>query len=419
MPTIPTVSSQTFTRRGLSFLILVFGLAVPAAAQSFRPPDPAARPWSTAQMNIGPIYFAPTFELSGIGIDNNVFNDEANPRQDLTGTLGMRSLVGLHFGESLVFQVLQSNSYVYYRRYRSERSIDSGLNFVLEYRSRLLRPWVRFDKMKTSQRTGVEIDARAERKTPKFDFGVDLTGGFRLGASFAGRRSKTRYNDAEVFNEVNLSEALDGQSDAYQGFVRYQLTDLTDFIVGTDYLRDRFTKSPIRNNDSYYYYAGVRAKEGAMFVGSATVGFRQMTHTDPSVPNFKGLTADVAVTVVPNGFLKFEVTGGRDLGYSYQVQYPFFVTQSGGAILTNRFADHMDVVLAARGTWLNYNETLTGLKDPHTDRTVVLGLGTGYYIGGGGGYRIGVLFERAQRVSPIAGRSYVTNRLSTNYRFSF
>src|SRR5262249_55672395 len=67
-------------------VVLAIGLfaAVPASAQTFRPPDPGVRPWSTAQMNLGPVYFAPTFELSGVGEDKNVFNDETNPKSDLT-----------------------------------------------------------------------------------------------------------------------------------------------------------------------------------------------------------------------------------------------------------------------------------------------------------------------------------------------
>ena len=60
-----------------------------------------------------------------------------------------------------------------------------------------------------------------------------------------------------------------------------------------------------------------------------------------------------------------------------------------------------------------------GLQDPHTVRTLVLGVGMGYFVGSGHGTRLGILFERAQRVSPIDARNYVTNRISSNYRFSF
>ena len=406
-------------RRVTSFVAIVLGLAVPASAQSFRPPDPLARPWAKAQLNLGPIYFAPTFELKDVGIESNVFNDDANPKSDLTGKLGLRSLIGVHFGEGLVFQVSQSNYYVYFRRYASERSIEADLGLTLEYRTRAFRPWIRWNRVKSAQRTGVEVDARAERKVPTFDLGADFTGTFRLGVSGAARRTRLQYADTEMYEGVNLAQTLNGQSDAVQGYLRYAMTDLSDFIVGTDYLRDRFYESTKRDNDSYYYYAGVQTKEGATFVGSATAGMRTQKHKDPTVPNFQGFIANIGVGVVPSEYLRIDLNGARDIGYSYQEKYPYFVEESAGATVTNRFAERMDLVLAARATWLRYNETIDGLKDPYTDRTVVLGIGTGFFLGGGTGARIGILFERWARVSPIADRNYVSNRISSSYRLSF
>lgn len=406
-------------RRGSCVLLAVLWAAVPASAQTFRPPDVGAKPWGPAQINLGPIYFAPTFELSGVGVDRNVFNEETNPKSDLKGTLGMRSVAGLHFGETFLFQVTQSNSYNYYRRYRSERSVDGGLGFVVELRTHFIRPWVRWDRVKSSERAGVEIDARAERKTPNFDFGADFNGFFRLGVTFAARRALVRYKDGVTENAVNLSETLDNQSDAYQWFLRYQLTDFTDVVLGADYLRDRFSNSPLRDNDNFNYYAGLRTKQGATFVGSATVGFRQQKHNDPIVPNFKGITANIDVSVIPSEFFKLDLNGGRDVGYSYQAEYPYYVQQGGGAVLTNRFAEHFDVVLGAKSTWLVYSDTITGGKAPRTERTMVFSVGPGFFVGGGNGTRLGFTFERSQRVSPIEARNYVTNRFSTNYRFSF
>ena len=93
------------TARLASALALCLFAAVPAAGQTFRPPDPTSRPWATAGLTLGPIYFAPTFEVRDVGVDNNVFNDRSNPKSDLTGTLAVRSLFGLHFGESFVLRV--------------------------------------------------------------------------------------------------------------------------------------------------------------------------------------------------------------------------------------------------------------------------------------------------------------------------
>jgi hypothetical protein len=399
--------------------VAILLIAAPVSAQSFRPPDPASRPWTTAKMNIGPIYFSPTFELSNIGVDNNVFNDEESPKSDITGTLGMKSRIGIHVGEGLVLQIAQNNQYHYYRRYRSERSIDSGLNFVLEIRNRFFRPWARWDKSKTSQRLGFEIDERAERRTPAFDFGADINAAFRLGVSVAARRGRLRFKDDETYRGQNLSQALDQQNDAYQGLVRYQVTELSEFLVGADYTRDRFSKTPERNNDSRFYYAGLRIKTGATFSGTATAGYREQVHELKQIPDFKGVTADVNLSIAPSEAFKLEVSVSRDMGYSYLLEYPFVVESGTSATLTNRFAERLDWVLSGRGRWLHYDETMERVRKPYTERTGVFGLGTGYYVGGAGSMRLGILYERWQRQSPVDGRSFHDNRLSSNYRFSF
>jgi hypothetical protein len=393
-------------------------IAAPVYAQSFRPPDPALRPWSTAKMNIGPIYFSPTFELSGVGVDNNVFNDEQNAKSDITGVLGMKSLIGVHIGESFILQVIQNNQYRYYRRYRSERSVDNGLNVVLEFRTRFFRPWARWDKQKTSDRIGFEIDKRAQRNTPAFDFGADFTA-FRLGISGAARRGRLRFSDTEEYNGQNLSEVLDQQNDAYQGLVRYQVTELSEFLVGADYTRDRFLKSPDRDNDSWFYYTGLRIKTGGTFTGTATVGYRQQIHQLKEVPDFKGVTTDVNLSIVPSEALKLDIAGSRDMGYSYLIEYPFIIDEGASATVTNRFSEHFDVVLSGRTRWILYDKTMTGESKPYTEKTLVGGLGAGYFVGGGNGTRLGLLYERWQRQSPADGRSFHDNRFSSNYRFSF
>lgn len=405
--------------RILKMAVALVCVTAPAAAQTFRPPDPANRPWSNAKINIGPIYMSPTFELTGVGVDNNVFNDESFPKSDITGALGMRTLAGLHYGEALSLQVSQGNTYHYYRRYRSERSIDSTLILTAELRTRLVRPWVRWERTKTSQRVGFEIDERAERKTPIFDFGADVNAFFRLGISGAVRRNRLRFKDTEEYNGQNLSQSLDQTNDSYQGFVRYQLTEFSDIIAGGEYTRDRFLKSPDRDNDSHYYYGGLRIKTGAMITGTATAGYRRQTHLNSAVVDFKGPTADVDLTIRPSEAFQLQVIGSRDIGYSYLEEYPFIIDTGGGATLTNRFSEHLDVVLSARGRWLDYDETITGEKKPYTERTVVLGIGSGYFVGGGTGTRLGLLYERWQRQSPADGRSFHDNRISSNYRFSF
>jgi hypothetical protein len=210
---------------------------------------------------------------------------------------------------------------------------------------------------------------------------------------------------------------LDQQNDVYQGLVRYQLTELTDVVVGTDYARDRFLKSPDRDNDSWLYYGGLRIKTGGTFTGTATAGYRQQMHKLKVIPDFKGVTTDVQMSAQPSESFRLDVRGNRDMGYSYLIEYPFLIDEGMGATFTSRFSEHFDVVLVGSGRWLRYDETMTGARQPFKERTLVSGLGAGYFVGGV--TRLGLQFEHWQRQSPKDGRSFHDNRISSNYRFAF
>jgi hypothetical protein len=75
---------------------LVLGLVASAAAQGWTEPNPSADPWEKASMKLGPVFLAPKFELQNLGVDNNVFRDETNPKQDLTGTIDVATIFGAH-----------------------------------------------------------------------------------------------------------------------------------------------------------------------------------------------------------------------------------------------------------------------------------------------------------------------------------
>jgi hypothetical protein len=135
------------------------------------------------------------------------------------------------------------------------------------------------------------------------------------------------------------------------------------------------------------------------------------------IPDFNGVTTDVQMTMQPSEAFKLDVTGNRDMGYSYLIEYPFLIDEGASATLTSRFSEHFDVVLNGRTKWLRYDETMTREHKPFDERTLVFGLGAGYFVGGV--TRLGLLYEHWQRQSPQDGRSFHDNRLSSNYRFSF
>jgi hypothetical protein len=398
--------------------LLLLLAAGPVSAQDWKAPDPKAEPWRDARLKIGPIFFNPTFQIKDFGVDDNVYNDPVQPRQDLTGTLAMESLAGLQV-RALLVTVRQSNSYIWFRRERSERSVDGGLRATAELRLNRIRPWVNIERMKTHARGGYEIDARAGRDLPAVDLGTDIQFGWRLGASFGYRSQKVEYAEGEFFDGADLREVLDNKTDHRRGFARYQLTTFTNLIAGVQQTRERFVTNTLRDADSLYYYGGLESSSDAPLGLNLQVGWKEQRHKDPAVPDFKGLIANGSAGFLVSDMLRINLNGMRDTGMSYDEIYPYFVEEGGGVSTHLRFSEHFDLKFDARGSWLKYSVTVTGAKVDRTDRSVVAGGEFGYYFGGLSGTRVGIRYEYADRVSPIAQKNYKRSRFYSDFRLSF
>jgi hypothetical protein len=387
-------------------------------AQDWRAPDPKAEPWRDARLKLGPIFFNPTFQVKDVGIDDNVFNEPAAPRQDLTGTLAMESLAGVQV-RALLVTVRQSNSYVWFRQYRSERSVDGSLKGTAELRLDRLRPWVTFERAESHARGGFEIDARAGRQTPAFDYGTDIRFGWRLGASVGYRSQKLQYAEGEVFDGADLREALDNKTDEFRGYARYELTPFTNLIGGVELTRERFVTNTLRDADSVNYYGGFESSSDAPLGLNLTVGWRQQKHKNPTVPNFKGLVAQASAGFVVADTVRLTFNGMRDTGMSYDEIYPYFVEEGGSVTSHIRFSEHFDLKFDGRGSWLKYSVTVTGEDVSRRDRSVVGGAEFGYFFGGLSGTRVGLRYEYAKRTSPIAQKNYTRGRIYTEFKLSF
>jgi hypothetical protein len=402
--------------RTAMFLLL---MASPVAAQEWRPPDPKAEPWRDARLRIGPLFLDPTFQIKDFGVDDNVFNTPpGTERQDLTGTLSMTSRVGLQ-ARALLVTVEQANSYIWYRTYTSERSVDGALRVVGELRLGRLRPWGAVGRAETHERGGFEIDARAGRETPTWDVGADLELGWRLGVTGAYRSRALRYAEGEEFDGVDLKEVLDHEAEEYRGYGRLVLTDFTTAIGGVEYSRMRFDFSPIRDSDDVYYFGGLESSAESRLGLNLKVGWMEQRHTDPTVAGFKGLAASGSTTFIVGDFMQLRFSGERRPGLSYEEAYPYYVQQGGEVRSHIRFNPYFDLVFDGRASWLRYRDTVTGVSAPRLDRTTVFGAEFGYYFGGSQGTRVGIRYEYAERTSPLVLKNYARSRIYSAFRLSF
>lgn len=390
-----------------------------AFAQEWKPPDPKAEPWRDARLRLGPVFFNPTFQIRDLGVDDNVFNDmPGSERRDLTGTLSMSSLIGLQ-ARALLINVEQANSYIWYRTYTSERSVDGVLRATAELRLGAIRPWVGWQRAETHERGGFEIDARAGRELPAWEVGSDVKFGWRLAATGAYRKHEVRYAEGEQFDGVDLKQALDQTTEDLRGYGRLILTDTTDAVAGVQHSRRRFTYSPLRDSDDVFYFAGIESSTEARLALNFKVGWMEQRHKDPTVPGFRGVSGSGSVGFVVGDVMRLDLAGNRTMAMSYEEIYPYYVEEGGSVRSVIRFSPHFDLRFDARAAWLKYDKTVTADARPRTDRTVVLGGEFGYYFGGADGTRVGIRYEYAERDSANPVKNYARSRVLSDFRLNF
>ena len=155
-------------------------------------------------IQLGPFYVTPIFELRDIGMDTNVFNDDAKER-DFTATPVAEMTSVTLFGP-MRFTGLLNTEYVWFQTFRSERSFNSSSNLRFEGFFDRLRPWATGEFVRSRARQGLEIDVRALRTTPTIGAGLDWVVGSRTSLAVSSQLARTEYADFEQFQGANLSE---------------------------------------------------------------------------------------------------------------------------------------------------------------------------------------------------------------------
>lgn len=410
-----------FCRLVVGVFTVSLGLTGRAAAQGWTSPDPNSAPWETATLKVGPLFVAPSFEVRNIGIDNNVFRDPRIPRTDLTATLAVATVFGAHV-KAFSLTVTQDNRYVWFRRYTSERSIDGGLRGLAELRLQRIRPWIALAKARTHERLGYEVDTRAGRSTPSFDVGTDFTFGLRTGVTVALSRQRTTFEEGEFFDGVDLKKAFDNRYSFGHVNGRWQYSEYTDLTGGVEWSRTEFVLDPLRSANTMSYLGGFQSRGDAPIQGRLHVGYKAQRHDDPSVPDFRGLVLGATLATVAFDRVRLEVTGDRDVNYSYEENFSFYVQQGGGLAITGRLSTRFDLLASLKTEWLHYSETFRSgglLLSKRIDLATVAGVGFVYSAGGAAGSHFGLTYEIARRDSPLPNKNFRNNRVLTNIKFSF
>jgi hypothetical protein len=371
-------------------------------AQALSAQSPAA-----PLIQLGAVSLHPSVAFRDIGVDSNIRNESADPKQDFTFTTQPQLRATAPIG-SVLLTGSAAVGLVYFATYKNEQSVNRRFDGRIESTGARVRPFLAATLNQTRERTGYEIDARVFRQ----DFGttggaeVKLTGITSLTGAY--RRTIQEYGDDERFGGVALGQQLDHTTDAVTAGARLAITPLTTVVVDLELQRDRFVSAEFRDADSVRLMPAVEFAPDAVIAGRVAAGFRQFTPRNPHLADFSGLVlaANAATTVM--GVTRFTVDATRDVMYSFDPITPYFVVTAARLTVAQRIGGPFDLVAVAGSERLQY-QGLTESLSGRVDRTRTVGGGVGLRLSPTVSFTL--IYDVTERTSSLEQRPYQRRRL--------
>ena len=172
---------------------------------------------------------------------------------------------------------------------RGTRTLDGRWEMPLAR----LTPFVDWQRERTSERPGYEIDSRARRRDKTFGFGSTVRLSAKTSFAVTAKRADYKFDEDQRYQGIDLATQLNRRSDTETFDLRFRLTPLTTFVVRPEGVQDRFDSEPLRNADSFSVMPGFEMSPQALISGEAFVGVRQFNTFDASLPDYTGVVANV------------------------------------------------------------------------------------------------------------------------------
>ena len=362
-------------------------------------------PIESARFQTGPIGLSPAIALTGFGVDTNVFNDFDDPRPDLTFTVSPMLDTWLRAGRSRlhVFTRIRPRLPPPVReRAQCGRVVDSRF----EVRGNRVTPWITAAAASGRQRWGSRSIC-VRRITSDLGAGVGVRVGSRTRVGVNARYSTYNHEPDALYLGSNLRELLDRNTTALGGEFRYALTALTTWVVSGEQARDRFVYTPARDANSWRIDTGFDLAPTALIAGRGRVGYRRFAGIGGDFPLYSGIVASVAATSRIRSRTQLEVTSARDVDYSWEPTYPYYVVTRAMLTVTPQLTLRWDVRGHASGRSGSRTRAAVWLPSSlpdRVDRVGMLGWGVGYRLGPD--VRVGIDIDREHRRSAIRLREY-------------
>jgi hypothetical protein len=391
-----------------TYVLGVIGAWLLMTSSAFAQSVPVGEPNpADVRVRIGPLYMNPTIALTNLGVDTNVFNEatDQNPKRDFTAIVEPSADLWLRMGRTWITARI-AEQVVWFQKYSNQRSSNNQVRLGWTVPLNRLSFQANGSYIRTRERPGFEIDARAQRD----ERGIDGTAEFRLLAkTFFGIRGTTtrvNFDEGQKVGGQDLRVELNRTSRTMALTIRNQLTPLTNLTFEFGRVGDRFEFSTLRDTDSTRVTAGLTFDPFALLKGNATVGYRRFRPLDNALPGFTGLTTAVDLSYVLLGSTRFNATVSRDVEYSLDINQPYYLQTGFTASIAQQLFGPIDVVGRFGRHRLAYRDRAgAAVEAPNrVDFATTYGGGFGYHVGRN--LRIGVNIDQSNRESPIEGRRY-------------
>jgi len=303
--------------------VMLAGVSGRLAGQTYRTfTDESADLRSRHGLRVGPLKLLPTFSLSNVGYDSNVYYaDRSEPAvSDYTATLAPQVKACLLLGDWILLSVTESPEYSFYLDQKDLRRLTNSISPAARvFLLRRLALSGDYHTFRHQRRASSEFEAPITdiREGWGASLFYETPRGSAVG--FSGTLDDYRYesHDPESL-ESEVSRTMDrrertGSFEAYYGIFSQSQLFVT---AGVSDYAFRDPASAWRDARSWQTRGGIRFPLLGRAKGTIALGYKKFSPRDEGRKKFSGLVADTNVSL-RTGRVGLSFTGTRDNYFSY------------------------------------------------------------------------------------------------------
>jgi len=295
-------------------------------------------PLEVARFHIGRLELAPTFEISNLGIDNNVFNDSRNRRDaNLIVSPGLRAFMPV--GQRLRLGGNGRVDFGWFPREGGESYADLRGAGDGEFDVGPVTLIAGVAGGRQRQRFSIEIDDRIRRDSFELSGGAGVALGARTVLVLEGFSGRVRFDPSTAQTPERgeeIQQALDRDWVGGRSELRYRLTDKTTFVARGEREDDEFIYSSGSGNTArrWQVLGGFDFASTAVVAGRLQAGVVVMPDDESQVvPPYQGLALDIGLSRPLTWFAQLRVDARRNVAWAVSSG------ASGGSQKRNSFVD--------------------------------------------------------------------------------